>query len=276
MPLQTNRAGAGVREVLGCALPSDGSGLARALLIGTRIDTRNLPNFIEPEAMAVAGLGAAFVFRYGVLVVIGASRQAEARLLAELADHVIEPLDQPEIEIASIEISGEGDEAVSADGHIRLHEASTQRLLLTATVLARSVLLGRDEAEVTDAFDRLEPLINDLRTSGRARLPIRQVMKNIGGVLSAQHRVVGGAQIGEKPDLLWDHPELDRLYGRLESEFELSDRARAVERKLEMIGDAAEWLLDLVQDKRSLRLELSVIALIAFEVLLNVWEFWFR
>jgi len=47
-----------------------------------------------------------------------------------------------------------------------------------------------------------------------------------------------------------------------------------MERKLEVIGDAAEWLLDLVQDKRSLRLELAVIGLIAFEVILNIYELW--
>jgi uncharacterized Rmd1/YagE family protein len=74
--------------------------------------------------------------------------------------------------------------------------------------------------------------------------------------------------------MLWDNPQLDRLYGRLEAEFELGDRARAMERKLEVIGDAAEWLLDLVQDKRSHRLELAILALIAFETLLSVYEFW--
>jgi uncharacterized Rmd1/YagE family protein len=45
-----------------------------------------------------------------------------------------------------------------------------------------------------------------------------------------------------------------------------------VERKV--IGDAADVLLDLVQDKRSLRLELAVNLLIAFEVLLNFYELW--
>ena len=95
-------------------------------------------------------------------------------------------------------------------------------------------------------------------------------------MLAAQHRVVGGAQISEKPELLWDYPQLDRLYGRLEAEFELGDRARAIERKLEVIGDAAEWLLDLVQDKRSLRLELAVVGLIAIEIFLSLYDLFWR
>lgn len=264
----------GIPEVLGVALAGDpGKGTVRALLLGARIDTRNLRDFTEPQDLTLSGIGAAFVFRYGVLVLIGASAETERQLISRLSGHVVEPLATPETETAWIEIRPNGEETVSADGHIRLKEASPERLLLTATVVARSVVLGRDEDRIAEAFDRVEPLINDLRIHGRATMPIRRVMRSIGDVLAAQHLVVGRAQISEKPDLLWDFPQLDRLYGRLEAEFELGDRARAMQRKLEVIGDAAEWLLDLVQDKRSLRLELAVIGLIAFEVILTLYGF---
>jgi required for meiotic nuclear division protein 1 len=264
----------GVREVLGFPIASSSpTADVRALLLGTRIDTRNLPRFVEPESLQLSGTGAAFVFRYGVLVLFGASAELESELVAELMEHVIEPASSPELETASIEIRADGDENVSANGHIRLREATPARLLLTATVLARSVVLARDESRIAEAFDRIEPLVNDLRKDGRARLPIKRVMQHIGGVLATRHRVVGRAQIGEKPDLLWDHPELDRLYGRLEAEFELGDRARAIERKLEVIGDAADVLLNLVIDKRSFRLEIAVVALIAFEVVVSLVAF---
>jgi uncharacterized Rmd1/YagE family protein len=245
----------------------------RALLLGTRIDTRNLPGFVEPEELSLSGIGAAFVFRYGVLVLFGASAEQEKELVEALMDHVIEPASSPELETAWIEIRANADENVSAEGRIRLKEATPERLLLTATVLARSVVLARDESRIAETFDRIEPLVNDLRTRGRAGLPIKRVMQHIGDVLATRHRVVGRAQIGEKPDLLWDHPELDRLYGRLETEFELGDRVRAIERKLEVIGDAADVLLNLVLDKRSYRLEIAVVLLIAFEILIGFIRF---
>lgn len=242
----------------------------RALLLGTRIDTRNLSRFVEPDAITLSGTGVAYVFRYGVLVLFGASAELESDLVAQLAEHVVEPASSPELETAWIEIRPDREENVSADGHIRLREATPSRLLLAATVLARSVVLARDESRIAEAFDRIEPLVNDLRTTGRAGLPIKRVMQHIGDVLSTQHRVVGRAQIGEKPDLLWDYPELDRLYARLEAEFELGDRARAIERKLEAIGDAANVLLNLVMDKRSYRLEMAIVLLIAFEIVLSL------
>lgn len=260
---------AGVREVLGFPIPgSSSSAQVRALLLGARIDTRNLPRFLEADAFPLSGVGAAYVFRYGVLVLIGAPAKLEAELIAQLMEHVVEPANQRELETARIEISPHREESVSADGHIRLREATPERLLLTATVLARSVVLARDESRIAEAFDTIEPLVNDLRTHGQARLSIKGVKQQIGSVLATRHRVVGRAEIGEKPDLLWDHPELDRLYARLEAEFELNDRSRAIQRKLEVIGDAADILLNLVMDKRSYRLEMTIVLLIAFEV---VW-----
>lgn len=270
-PGTTRLGGVGVREVLGAPIPGQlPNADVRALLLGTRIDTRNLPRFVEPEQLRLSGIGAAFVFRYGVLVLFGASAELEKELIEGLMDHVIEPAPSPELETAWIEIRADSDENVSADGRIRLKEATPERLLLTATVLARSVVLARDESRIAETFDRIEPLVNDLRTQGRAGLPIKRVMQHIGDVLATRHRVVGRARIGEKPDLLWDHPELDRLYTRLEAEFELGDRARSIERKLEVIGDAADVLLNLVLDKRSYRLEIAVVLLIAFEVVVSL------
>lgn len=265
----------GAREVVAFshAGPSDVAEV-RALLLGAQIDTRKLGDFIEPDRLQPTGVGAIFVFRYGVVVLFGVSVDDEAKLLARLQDYVIDPVGNPEIETAIIEIRPDGDERVDTNGHIILREPTAARLLLTATVLARSVALARDEVRIAEAFDRIEPVVTALQTQGRAGLSIRRVMQQIGNVLAAQHRVVGRAQISEKPDLLWDNPELDRLYGRLETEFELGDRAHVIERKLEMVGDAADVLLNIVQDKRSVRLELAIIALIGFEIFLTLFEMW--
>jgi uncharacterized Rmd1/YagE family protein len=51
-----------------------------------------------------------------------------------------------------------------------------------------------------------------------------------------------------------------------------TERARSVERKLDVIGETASTLMELVQARRSVRLELAVIAPIAFEILLNLQE----
>jgi uncharacterized Rmd1/YagE family protein len=264
---------AGTREVLAFALPGRmAPGQARALLVGGRINLRGLLNDVEPDDLDPGGAGAAFVFRYGVVVLFGVGAEDERRFLESIGEQVIGPLPVPEIETAAIDLAPGRDEQVDPHGNIRLRELTPERLLLTATVLARSVVLARDETRIADVFDRIEPLVDGLQRDGRTGHPIRRVMRQIGEVLAARHRMVGRAQISEKPEVLWDHPELDRLYGRLEAEYELGDRARVIEHKLEVIGDAADVFLNVIQDRRSVRLELAIIALIAFEVVVGLLD----
>lgn len=143
--------------------------------------------------------------------------------------------------------------------------------MLVATVLARSAVLDRDEAMVAAAFEVSAPVVEDLRTNGRVRLPIRAVMRLVGGVLAARHRVTGLVEVAERPDVLWDNPQLDRLYARLENEYELRERARGLDRKFAALGDFADTLVEVVQDKRAVRLEAAIIALFAFEIVLNLF-----
>jgi uncharacterized Rmd1/YagE family protein len=251
------------------ALPAGGPGHVLARLLGAMINTRELArNSTLCQVAATAGL--TFVFRYGVAVTFSETSLAPA-LDEALQDHVLEPTSEQEYEAATLVIQTGADDRIEPDGQIVLSDASDERLLLVATVLARSVVLARNEILVSTAFDRADPLVSELREKGRARLPINDVMKLVGNVLAARHRVMAMVQVDERPDLLWDHPSLDRLYVRLEKEYELRERAEVLERKFGALGDFAEVLLDIVQDKRSFRLEAAIIALIAFEILLNLF-----
>ncbi len=113
-----------------------------------------------------------------------------------------------ESETATLVIGHSGEDRLGSGGAIILADDRPERLLLVATVIARSVILARDETLVSDVFERTAPIVSDLRENGRARLPVRQVMRYVGNVLSARHRVMGTVQASERPDLLWDHPEL--------------------------------------------------------------------
>ena len=95
-----------------------------------------------------------------------------------------------------------------------------------------------------------------------------------GETLSAmvQHRVSGRVAIGEKPDALWDRHDLERLYARLEDEYELKERVEALNRKLAVVAETADTLADIIDTRRSLRLELIVVLLIAFEIVIAFYQ----
>jgi uncharacterized Rmd1/YagE family protein len=90
--------------------------------------------------------------------------------------------------------------------------------------------------------------------------------------LLVQHRVSGRVAVAEKPDVVWDRPDLDRLYARLEDEYELKERAEALARKLAVIADTAEVLTDIIDTRRSLRLEIIIVVLIAVELVIAGYQ----
>jgi uncharacterized Rmd1/YagE family protein len=78
--------------------------------------------------------------------------------------------------------------------------------------------------------------------------------------------MVGRVETSEKPELLWEHPELEYL--RLADEYDLRDR----DRKLDVISRTVETLLSLVQTRSSLRVEWYIVLLIIAELLLAAYS----
>ena len=74
----------------------------RALLLGERLDTRSIESgnvlSTAPVATSMVGGGIAVLFRYGVVILFGASRDAADRLLASVRPSVADPLPVPEQE----------------------------------------------------------------------------------------------------------------------------------------------------------------------------------
>jgi uncharacterized Rmd1/YagE family protein len=97
-------------------------------------------------------------------------------------------------------------------------------------------------------------------------------LKLIGNALLVQHRVSGRVAIAEKPDALWDRPDLERLYARLEDEYELKERVDALNRKLAVVAETANTLSDIIDTRRSLRLEIIIVLLIAFEIAVTIYQ----
>src|SRR5262249_49479755 len=159
------------------------------------------------------------------VVLTALSAAEETELLRKLRSHVRGELEQREEETASIELSEERDEQIPPGGPIYLKVLSFERVLVISDALAKSVVLARDEREVASVFDTIEPFARQLAEGGRTPGGRRAMLRHIGNALLVQHRVSGRVAVTEKPDVLWDHPDLERLYSRLEGEYELKERA---------------------------------------------------
>ncbi len=248
---------------------------AHALHVGDRINTMGFEGealSAVPLAVQVGKTGIAVLFRYGVVVLIGLSPRDETGFLERLTPRIGGKLARFEEETAIVALASEAEDQVQAGGPIQLRDMSPARLLVIADVLAKSVALAHDEREVAKVFEIIEPFAKELADHGQTRRDRRGVLQLIGNALLVQHRVSGRVAIGEKPDALWDRPDLERLYARLEDEYELKERVDALNRKLAVVAETANTLADIIDTRRSLRLELIVVVLIAFEIVVTFYQ----
>lgn len=249
---------------------------ARAVFAGQRIDLKPLDParrlLAAPLSIKAGKDGLAVLFRYGVAVLFGMDPLEQANFLTELAPLVISPFDVPEEETVTITLDADQAEGAGGTG-VSFKAWDTGRLQLLAHVLAKSAVLSYYEARIAETFERIEPIAADMQRGGPSRRSARALLKDFGNALSIQRRMIGHVEIEDKPDILWDMPpDLERLYGRLEDEFEIRERHAVLLHKLELIHRTAETMLGLLQDRRSLHVEWYIVILIVIEILLTLGE----
>jgi uncharacterized Rmd1/YagE family protein len=253
---------------------------ARALLLGERIDVAGLERSdvisTTPLAFRAGHEGYAVLFRYGALVLIGLSVLEEDELIRGLKPRIVGAFNRPEDESVTIEIVPDRDDQIAPGGPIFTRDLSPPRLLVIADVLGKNVALSHDEREVAKVIEVVEPFAATLARTGRSPSDRREILRTIGQALLAHHRMSGRLEIEEKPDILWDHPELDRLYARLADEYEIKERAVGLARKLSVINETARALSDIIDTERSVRLEMIIVALIVVEILVTLYDLFVR
>ncbi|MCW2276221.1 RMD1 family protein [Rhodoblastus acidophilus] len=251
---------------------------ARALLLGDRIDLAGLERTdtisLTPLAFHVGPSGRVALYRYGVAVLVGLSPLEEDDIIAKMKERIVGARLLKEDETAQLVL--DGDDRIAPGGVIGLKDLSDARFLVFADALAKSVALGRDEREVSRVFDEIEPLAHSLARHGRPGRGRRDLLRLIGKALGAQHRVSGRVAVEEKPDVLWDRPDLERLYARLEDEYELKERAQTLQRKLDVIVETARALADLIDADRSSLMEAAIVVLIVLELAASLFQIIFQ
>ena len=252
----------------------------QALFVGEAIDCRSLEKNYEclatlPSVIKVGEAGVSILFPYGVVVLFGLSSQEESSFLKDLEKYVTEPFSKPEMEVVEIKLSPEKSELVK-NGVLCLKKYSVEHLQIVADVLGKTVVLAHYETKLASVFDQVEPFTASLQKNYQLTRPGKELLHELGSTFLFQYKMVARVEIIDKPELLWEVPELENLYLRLEDEYEIRERHQALERKLDLIYRTSQTVLELMEHRTSLRVEWYIVILIVVEIVLSVYELFIR
>ena len=247
----------------------------RAIQLGETLDIKGLERedqfSANPLAFRTASGGTVVLFKSGAIVFANMTPIEEEELIRGLGARIIDPLSEREVESTRIVVKPADEELIGTVGALQVKAFDQNRLLLIAEALAVSVALAHDERRIARAFERIEPVATSLIKRRLPSGPKSALLEQIGEALLIQKRLAGRVDLDEKPDVLWDHPELERLWAKLVDEYDLPARARAIERKLVVIRETADTITDLISTRTSHRLEWYIIILIAIEIALTLY-----
>ena len=157
-------------------------------------------------------------------------------------------------------------------GSLQLAALGPARVSAVALVVGQSAAMEYYERLVEDLFARTDALVEPLERYGTVSTRTRRLHRFIGEAIASRNEVLSVLHLLDKPDEVWDDPELDRIYDDLRAEFDLADRYQALESKLRGVQESLELVLDVARDRRMWILEVSIAILILVELVLSLWR----
>lgn len=143
-----------------------------------------------------------------------------------------------------------------------------EKIKIISHVLSQSVALERYEDDIQNNLSELEIIVRNLKDTGRALLSEKELLRQIGRVLLVKQTAISHLSLFDKPDEIWESPELERLYNLMDAEYELRSRFDILDKKINYLSDISQMLVNFLAEKRSAMLEMIIIFLIVVEIIL--------
>jgi uncharacterized Rmd1/YagE family protein len=128
----------------------------------------------------------------------------------------------------------------------------------------REKSLERKMEESRDLYDRIEKI----KISDRNNL-----MSFASSIAKERFHIINTLYLLDKPDIVWDDPELESLYNQLAIQLELKPRFEIIEYKNSYLKESVDFATDRVNQKSSEFLEWIIIWLIVIEIIFSIYDF---
>jgi required for meiotic nuclear division protein 1 len=250
----------------------------RAVYLEGQIDLKRFraqnPNYpvLAADPLIVEPVGGSFlvVTKFGALVFWNCTEALQRSLLSE-AQKLTKDSQAERMEDWLDVFVGASENAITFN-EVRIKELSLERMSIISQAVAQSVALDHIEREVATALSRFEPVIARIHATGRLRLSVKEVLKDIGFALQVRSTVLANLTLFDRPPETWESEMLERLDSQLYDFFDLEERLSAINQKVAYFTDMSSMFMDFLRDRRTVQLEFAILILIFIEILIFVWS----
>ena len=216
------------------------------------------------------------IFPFGCIIIWDADNSQEQLILQEIKAFEIEPTTEVVSDFIyfnyhekASENNENGNSFIEEErNRIILGSKSEYLKLSISHALAQSVKLNFLENSVNKILESTTPIQKELAKTGSISLSQRELSKKIGHLFSERFSINLHSDILDTPEFFWKRPSYEPLY-LMTAEFQdISVRQGILNHRLDIIQELYSILSNELNNKHFSRLEMTIIVLIAIEVLL--------
>ncbi|WP_316355248.1 RMD1 family protein [Candidatus Trichorickettsia mobilis] len=211
-----------------------------------------------------------FFFPFGCVTIWGGDEIQEKAILQELLGFEVEKLNNPTSDFIYFDYNKEAEKTFIDEekNEIILGDQSEFIKLSISHALAQSVKLNVLEKSVSTLLNNTAPIQQELANTGSVSLSKKEISKQIGILFNERYSINLHSDILDTPEFFWRRPSYEPLY-LMTAEFQdIQVRQNILTHRLNMIQELYNILSNELNNKHSSRLEITIVILIAIEVIL--------
>ncbi len=212
-----------------------------------------------------------FVFNFGAITYIGIDEDTKERFIGQFTAKIPLRLYPSPMKEAYLIVVGAQRMSVGFNEiHLRRH--NEEAAFIVAQVMAQSVAIDHYDQLSSRIFDRFAPINHQLAKKGKLSISHRDVHRILGKNNVIIQHIVTKLHILDSPSIAWEDEEMETIYNKLYSMFELDDRFETIEYKIRFVQENSQILLDSLLGQRESLFELVIFFLIVLVIVLFAYD----
>jgi len=256
------------------------SGFNTTNLVKQLMENGNEPKYYDDvvhiqKELAGKVIADVFFFSFGSIVFWGSSEHDEKLIIDDYSEFAIEPLEDHTFEVLPYRLDKKSEKTYidEEQNQVILHDDSVFIKLSISHALAQSVKLNVLELSVSTLLESIDPIQKELALTGSVALSKKEISKKIGTLFSARYSINLHSDILDTPEFFWRRPSYEPLYLMTAVFQDIQVRQNILNHRLDMIHELYTILSNELNYKHSTRLEVTVIVLIAIEIVVALFHF---
>lgn len=210
------------------------------------------------------------VFSYGTVVHWNVSAEQQAKLHQLLLSYAENPLATIEEDNFTFKLDCSTTRII--EDHIEVESSDPILLFSLSQGMAQSIKLASFETNAITTINNTSYIPRSLAENGSIKLSRHKIAKIRGQLFLTKSDIILNYDLLDTPEFFWEYPEYEDYYAITAKYLEIVPRTNVLSKKLETIHELFEMLADEQKHRHSSILEWIIIGLIAFEIVMTLWD----